>query len=69
MVRVLCLEERHLLDSVQCSRSEGGQVLYYGVSGNSPQERWMAQLDMVPAAPPGDCSRVGFSSIGLGAVG
>ena len=45
--------ERHSLDSVQCSRSEGGQVLCYGVSGNNPRERWMAQLDMAPAAPPG----------------
>ena len=30
----------------------------------------MAQLDMAPAAPPGDCSRyVGFSSLGRPAVG
>ena len=37
------------------------------LSGNNPLERWMAQLDMVPAAIPGNCSRyVGFSSLGPG---
>src|ERR1019366_2286927 len=42
------------------------QILDHALSGNNPRERWMAQLDMAPAAPPGDCSRyVGFSSIGL----
>src|ERR1039457_1282931 len=33
------------------------QILDHALSGNNPLERWMAQLDMAPAAPPGDCSR------------
>src|SRR5450759_1563506 len=39
--------------------------LHYDASANSPRRRWTAQLDVAPAALPGDCSRyVGFSSIG-----
>src|ERR1035441_10966791 len=38
----------------------------HALSGNNPRERWMAQLDIAPAAPPGDCSRyVGFPSLGV----